>query len=931
MKNLTIAWWMACLALAPQMLPAQELSIRNRSDIEEVREGRAEDPAARATWELERTRDPRTGTLPPDIRAQEMDFASRLPARVATAKGAGVQAMQWRPLGPYNVGGRTRALAYDIAHPDNILAGAVSGGMWRSVDGGESWTKTTGPADVQSASCIVQDKRPGSTNVWYYGTGELLSTSERRVDTLLRTLMTGNGIYKSTDNGASWTQLASTKGGADGRLDEIFQGVWRIATDNSAVTLDEVYAACYGAVMRSTDGGATWVNTLGEDGEKSFCTDVQVTSRGVVYTAFGSTRAGQPSFTQGIWRSIDGEDWVDITPNNFPLKVRRVVIAVAPSNEKIMYVMTETPAAGAGTGSDFTVSQHRLWKYTYLSGDGSGAGGVWTDMTNALPDGGASSDPTALLNTLGGYCLTLAIHPADENIVFLGGTNLLRTTDGFTGNLQQIGGYPSTWEEHDLHPDIHTVVFHPEQPDVMLVGGDGGITMTSNNMTDGVFWQQRNNGYYSTQFYSIALDPARNGDDFVIGGLQDNGTFFTEDGAVNSPWSLILGGDGTGCAVAKDRARLYISAQSGYLRGIAYDRELNEYTYVTLLPPFELTSENFHFVTLPALEPVDNSVLYLAARDQLWRHNDLNVLPEFFGQPDPNWQEMVNVETDGASIMAFGMSVTPAYRLYIGTNDGRVLRIDNANTGNPGSDDVSGANFPKGAVVSSISVDPNNADRVLVAFSNYNIQSLFYTVNGGATWDAVGGNLEGQPDGGGAGPSIRCVKIIHPVGGGTLFLAGTSVGLFSTDNLAGTQTVWQQEGATVMGNVMVEALDTRAGDGRIVAATYGNGVFVSTANPVSVEESGTTLPDVAMLEQNYPNPAREKTTIGFRLPAPAYGTLVLYNALGDKVYTIAERSFPAGAHTVELDVRERGLAAGTYFYRLQAGSFVQTRTMTVGK
>jgi hypothetical protein len=917
--------------LAPQLLPAQPVPIRSRAEVEEITEGRAEDPAARTTWELERTRDPQSGVLPPDIRARELDFASRLPVRMSMAKGAGVQAMQWRPLGPYNVGGRTRALAYDIARPDNILAGAVSGGMWRSVDGGASWTKTTAPHDVQSASCIVQDKRAGSTHVWYYGTGELLSTSDRRVDTLQRTLMTGNGIYKSVDNGASWTQLASTKGGPEGRLDGIFQGVWRMAVDNSNMAQDEVYAACYGAVMRSTDGGETWKSTLGEDGEKSFCSDVQVTSQGIVYTAFGSTRSGQPAFTQGVWRSTDGEEWTDITPSQFPLRVRRVVIAVAPSNENVMYMMTEAPRSGSGTGSDFTISQHRLWKYTYVSGDGSGSGGVWTELTNILPDGGASSDPTALLNTLGGYCLTLAVHPNNEEIVFLGGTNLLRTTDGFTSTLQQIGGYPPTWDEHDLHPDIHTVVFHPEDPDVMLVGNDGGITLTSNNMANGVVWEQRNNGYYSTQFYSIALDPASAGDDFVVGGMQDNGTFCTEAGASNFPWELMMGGDGTGCAVAKGRSRIYISAQGGFVRAILYDRQAQQYFFLPLEPPSQLAGRDFHFVTMPALEPVENKVLYLPARDRLWRHNDLDDLPDMFGQPDPNWQEMVNVETGGASIMAFGMSVTPAHRLYIGTNDGRVLRVDNANTGNPGAADVSDPNFPKGAVVSSISVDPDNADRVLVAFSNYNVQSLFYTLNGGATWDAVGGNLEGNPDGGGAGPSIRCVKILHPVGGGTLFLAGTSVGLFSTDNLAGTQTVWQQEGATVIGNVMVEALDARAVDGRIVAATYGNGVFVSTASPVSVEEPGNNLPDVAMLEQNYPNPVREKTTIGFRLPAPTHGTLALYNALGDKVYTIAERFFPAGAHTVELDVRERPLAAGTYFYRLQAGPFVQTRTMTVGK
>lgn len=929
MKTFTLICWGAFLAFAPLVSSAQHRPVIPGKSIEKVQKERFEDPAARAAWELERTRDPQSGLLPPDIRARELEFASHLPARHAgMAKNGGVQAMQWRPLGPGNVGGRTRALAYDVANPDNILAGAVSGGMWRSVDGGASWTKTTAPNDVQSVSCLAQDQRPGATSVWYYGTGELLSTSERRVDTLQRTLMTGNGIYRSLDNGASWEQLPSTKGGPDGRLDEIFQGVWRIAVDNSNLSEDEVYAACYGAVMRSANGGDTWSNVLGDEGEKAFCTDVQVTSQGVVYGALGSLRSGQSSAMQGVWRSMNGENWTDITPNDFPLRVRRVVLAVSPSNENVMYMMTETPSGGSGTGNDFTVSQHHLWKYTYVSGNGSGAGGRWENLTNRLPDAGSSSDPLAMLNTLGGYCLTLAVHPEDEDVVFLGGTNLLRTVDGFA-TLQQIGGYPSTWEDGDLHPDIHTITFYPGRPDEMLVGGDGGVTLTVNNLANSAYWIQRNNGYYSTQFYSIALDPAGNGDDFVVGGMQDNGTFATESGIVDEPWGLMLGGDGTGCAVGNDRERLYLSAQKGYLRCLFYNwDEKRYYYYLTFNPPSQTEPDDFNFVTIFGLEPVENRVMYLPAKDRLWRHGDLYDLPDSFDEPDPNWEEMVNVETGGASIMSLGMSIKPAYRLYIGTNDGRVLRVDDANVGTPASFDVSDPAFPAGAVVSSIAVDPANADRVLVAFSNYNVQSLFYTVNGGATWDAVGGNLEGQPDGGGAGPSIRCVKIVRPLNGAPLFLAGTSVGLFSTEVLAGSQTVWQHEGATVMGNVMVEALDVRNSDGRIVAATYGNGVFASTAEVLS-DAGGISAPESALLEQNYPNPVRDRTGIAFRLPAPAPVTLTLYNALGNRIATIAEGTFPAGYHTVELDARERNLPSGTYFYRLQAGAFVQTRTMTI--
>lgn len=888
-----------------------------------------EDPAARAAWEYERERDPQSGVIPSNIKARELEFSAQLPVRSPIAlygKGeVGVQALQWEQLGPFNVGGRTRALAFDIANPDNILAGAVSGGMWRTVDGGESWVKTTAPNDVQSASCIVQDKRAGSTAVWYYGTGELLSTTTRRVDTIPRTLATGNGIFRSIDNGASWEHLASTKGGLDGRLDEFFQGVWNIAVDNSNTTESEVYAACYGAVMRSLDAGETWSVAMGDAAKKAFNTEVALSTTGVVYAGLGSLRDTTPSPKQGIWRSPDGIAWHNITPTGFPIHVRRIKFALAPSNERVMYVLTETPIP-LSERDGFTSSQHTLWKYTYLSGDGTGEGGLWTNLTSTLPENGRFGSPymdfVNGLNTLGGYCMALAVRPDNENTVFIGGTNLFRSTDGLSTvkGLMKIGGYPPTWEDDKLHPDIHALVFHPTNPEVLLVGGDGGITYTRANRVDDVPWSPRNNGYFSTQFYSVALDPIEGGY-WVIGGLQDNGTFGIDTRDNARSWRLLMGGDGMGCAIGNN-GNMYVTAQSGSLLNVQGGTGI----FKTLDKPKQLSADHFNFATLLALEPVERKVMYLPAKNRLWRHNDLTNLPDKWTDADPMWQELISIRTGGASIVALGASVQPMGRLYIGTNNGRILRINNALAGNPTAIDVTGDDFPVKGFVSSISVDPTDADRVLVAFSNYNVQSLFYTVNGGATWDAVGGNLEGNPDGGGAGPSVHCVRIV-PIAGGTLYLAGTTVGLFSTANLAGTQTVWAQEGATVIGNVQVEAIDARLSDGRIVVATYGNGVFASNAVPTSVQEQH--VPTAVYLEQNYPNPVREKTRIRFYLPAPRAVEMALYNVLGERVLVLAECEYPAGVHEVEFSAREHNLPAGMYFFRLQAGSSIQTRSLTV--
>jgi hypothetical protein len=127
-----------------------------------------------------RLHDPATGEIPVRIRTKELQFAAALPTKESLVlsplqKGGNagqIQLSTWTPRGPYNVGGRTRALAVDLDNANVILAGGASGGMWRSTDAGTTWTKTTSPSQLQSATCIVQDPRPGKHSIWYYGTGE---------------------------------------------------------------------------------------------------------------------------------------------------------------------------------------------------------------------------------------------------------------------------------------------------------------------------------------------------------------------------------------------------------------------------------------------------------------------------------------------------------------------------------------------------------------------------------------------------------------------------------------------------------------------------------------------------------------------------------------------------------------------------------------
>ncbi len=311
--------------------------------------GTKEDPEARLRYEWTMLLDPATGQIPKEIRKKELEFARSMPTREqvnALNKTGNVQVANWVSRGPWNVGGRTRALGIDINNANLINAGGVSGGMWRSADGGATWTKRTAIGSLHSVSCLTQDTRAGQTATWYYGTGEKIGNS---AGGNFSAEYTGNGVFKSVDNGVTWTQLASTVGGNPQSFDRAWDYVWNIAIHP---TTGNVYAAAYNAIYRSIDGGTNWTLVRGgaETGPYSEITDVAIASDGTIYAT------GSPGSTtlQGVWKSTDGTNWTNISPSDMSV-VRRIGIGIAPSNSNTVYFLAETPNLG--------VNNHSIWKY----------------------------------------------------------------------------------------------------------------------------------------------------------------------------------------------------------------------------------------------------------------------------------------------------------------------------------------------------------------------------------------------------------------------------------------------------------------------------------------------------------------------------------------------------------------------------------------
>lgn len=891
----------------------KNLPVQNIQAIHDVKE----DIHSRYRYEQLRLADPTTHKIPQNIRLRELSFAKKMTRN--TQARFRTKAQQWLQRGPFNIGGRTRALAIDISNEQVILAGGASGGMWRSENNGNTWTKTNGEELVQSTTAIIQDTRTGKTNTWYYGTGELRgNTAAGGGGALYR----GNGIFKSTDGGKSWDILPATTNTTPEAYDNTFEYIWNLAIDTSNVAEDEIYAAGFGAINRSTDGGNTWARVLGND--KNFVarfTSVTVSPTGIVYATLSNTavaNAGGADMVKGFYRSVDGVTWTEITPPSLPVIHDRTVLALSPTNENEVYFLTNTPAASG-------VLKYSLWKYTYLAGDGSGTGGQWENLSANIPLlGGDLGD----YDSQQSYNMLIAFKPDDPHMMFIGGTNLYRSTNGFrsTAGTTWIGGYNPDggfgfYENH--HPDIHKLVFYPSDPNKMLSGTDGGVFLTNSNSSSNVTWSSLNKGYFTTQFYSVAIDPQT---DFVVGGMQDNGTYNTTSSNVNQAWTRLLGGDGAFCAVGPQS--VYVSAQHGQIFRLAYDNEGKYQGFARVDPAL---GNGYAFINPFIINPNNQFEMYLPTADTLWHNSNISEIKlGSNSKSTTNWSIIDRLPNPDDQITALNLSQAEKNTLYYGTSSGKLYKMNNTNNTQRQRLDITGSNFPTGGYISSIALNPLNKDEVLIAFSNYNIQSLFHSNDAGATWTEVGGNLEEKPDGTGSGPSVRWVTILPLANNETAYLTGTSVGLFSSATMNGVSTSWVQEGKTTIGNAVVDMIQARLTDGMVAVATHGRGIFSTRyANSFGIPST-----DGFALEQNFPNPFKTVTTIKYRLDQDAQVKLRIYDTQGKLINVLVNTRQTAGNKTVIWNGetgRGRSTISGVYFYELRVDDKRRTKRMFLKK
>lgn len=861
----------------------------------------------RREWQRMRLADPATGQIPPGIQFLERRFAANIPHAVSDRGGNG----EWMSRGPWNVGGRTRALAIDVSNENRILAGGISGGMWLSEDGGATWARKTPLNAHPGCTSITQDKRPGKTNNWYYSSGELYGSSASGGGSYYL----GDGMFKSTDNGNTWLPVNATDDGNPHSFTTVWQGVWRVATDPVAVQ-DVVYAATYGAIFRSANGGGAWTVVRGSSTASpfSYYTDIAVTSTGVAYATLSSDGA-----QKGIWRSTNGTTWVNITPAFMPNAYNRLVVGINPNNENEVYFFGTTPGSGHFTNYIGSEDWTSLFKYTYVSGDGSGAGGQWEDRSMNLPSTGTEFDQCAAQS---GYDLVVKVQPG-SNTVVIGGTNLWRSTDGFAtpDNTTKIGGYKigtvfpffELYPNH--HPDLHEVLFLPSNPNVMITGSDGGIHRTENCQAPFVEWSYLNDGYITSQFYTAIIDKNTPGDNTLIGGLQDNGNFFVNSAAPTAPWVQTVNGDGAYGAIAPNKAFYLLSVQSNGVKVVkcALDQNTGAVNAFRRVDPIGPAPGDYLFINPLVLDPNDPNLMYLPAGNKVFRQSELASIP-LTGEWDAisqGWTQFPDTLSTGVFSAIAISTAAPANRLYLGSTNNKLYRVDNANTGTPSFTALTSPITAVDAYVNCLAIDPTNADRVVLVYSNYGIYSIFLSEDAGATWKKVGGNLESAVAGTGAGPSLRWVNILPMDNGSLKYFCGTSVGLYSADTLllhatGQPGTVWTLEGANEIGAIPVDYVEVRPSDGLVVAATHGNGMF--TANFMT--GSASKEPKNAVSVRVSPNPTRDVAV--FSLEGQSFqqarirlydlnGKLVLAETVSGEKASLSLNNLPSGVYIWEIN------------------------------
>ena len=708
----------------------------------------------------------------------------------------------WTSLGPSNSGGRTRVIVPDPSQPGTLYAGAVSGGVWKSTDGGTSWNALDDLMGNLAVCALAMDPSNGSR--LYAGTGEGFYPNADAVR--------GDGIFRTTDGGSSWAQLASTASNTN------FYYVNDIVVSPSSSS--RLYAATKTGIWRSTDTGAGWTQVVSRTGIG--CLDLAI--RTDQATDYLVATCGEFNPGGEILRNTDAAGagiWNTVLDTSTEPNMGRTALAIAPSAQGTIYALAAD--RGGPNPTSFTDALYAVFR----SLDG---GATWTARVR-------NTDPNALNHSLlsyvqscacsgscsgqAAYDMAIAVDPIDAQRVWVAGTEALRSDDG-GANWGHAPGF---------HPDVHAFAFHPSYDGssnkTMYVGHDGGITTTADaraglSSNPCVFfaypWTTANAGYGVLQFYhGVAYPDALT----YFGGSQDNGTRRGTDGGGPTGWSLLLGGDGAYAAVNPSNTNQIFGSQQNFA---LYRSDNGGGSWSPKNATF--TDSNRAFIQAYVMDPNTPTRLWTAGYAP-WRTDDSGdnwVQRGTFPNPSNSYRE----------ITAVAVAKGNSDRVLIGTNYAELFGTTDGTAATPTWIDQS-TGLGSGTI-SSITFDPSDASKVWLTKSTFNGNHLYRSTDGGASWTLrIGSGATSIPD-------IPAHTVaVHPTNSAWVYV-GTDLGVYvSTDSGA----TWAVEN-TGFANVVVEQLQfaTLTGSNTLFAFTHGRGAWRATissgasAQPGEVPDSG---------------------------------------------------------------------------------------------
>ena len=634
-------------------------------------------------------------------------------------KAAGLQPSQWQALGPSNVAGRVRSLAFDPRNPNRLFAGTATGGIWLTEDGGTSWRANNDFLPNLSATSIVVDA--ANPDVMYVGTGEATQG------------FVGVGVFKSFDGGTTWQYVPSTN--PDANADWRFvnrlaihptqtQVLLAAMTNNNLVT---------GAIYRSTDAGGSWTR-VATMRALDIAFDPNAPSNAV---------AGLDDGTIAYSRD-GGLSWARTAPLTTTFTGRggtaRAEIAFARSQRSLVYASLDN-------------NKGEVWR----SND---SGATW-----------AKSALVGHLNVQGDYDNAIWVDPIDANHVVVGGLDLYQSRDGGQ-TFTQVSDW--RFSPSSPHADHHALASPPNfsaSRAALYDGNDGGVYMTANifavNSGDGAAngWVNANNGLAVTQFYSGAGKTGGR----VIGGAQDNGSLMLSQGQ----WQPFRRGDGGFVAVDPTSEQVfygeyvYLAIHRATPSGSVYICE-----GITEAMPAEdgntycgdAATKKANFIAPFILDP-NNPARIFAGAASLWTADDVRA-------GTPAWR---SIKTPSAAadnfINAIAVTTGNSNAIWVGHNNGELYRTLDGLAAAPTWTRMGQGILPARRV-QRITIDRDNPNRVIVALTGFVANNVWQTLDGGITWISVTGNLPQAP--------VFDVKR-HPSNANWLY-AATSVGVFTSEN-----------------------------------------------------------------------------------------------------------------------------------------------------